>query len=166
MTGSSTVAGHGLVIVFTSIFTGQVITPDPVMLWLSSDPASRRSATNAAYSRRLLSSSGSRSRYDGCTVTSTCAVAVQRDRPAAFAGDRHRAAQHRPRSGGAQQHGHGGFHFPPFQVEPELAGGDVGVVGLGVDAPLAPGLEFEVLHRIGDISAESRSIPASASARG
>jgi hypothetical protein len=31
MTGSNTVASHGLAIVFTSSFTGQMTTPDPVM---------------------------------------------------------------------------------------------------------------------------------------
>ena len=33
MTGSSRVASDGLAIVFTSSFTGQVTTPDPVILY-------------------------------------------------------------------------------------------------------------------------------------
>ena len=64
--------------------------------------------------------------------------------------DADRAPQHAAGRGGSERHDRGGPHDRPLVVEPPPAAVDLVSVRPLVQAPLAPHLVLEMLHRVGD----------------
>src|SRR4051794_21597000 len=70
---------------------------------------------------------------------------------AAHLGNRHRLPTERLCCGRAERHDDLGFDQGDFLVQPPSAGLDLASIRFLMDSALAARLEFEMLHRIGDI---------------
>ena len=108
-----------------------------------------RSATNLAYSAALLSSSGNRSRNDGCTVANP-GSSPNAIGPRSRVTDTARCASAFARRASERDH-EPRLHRRDFALEPPAARGDLARIRLLVDAPFSARLILEVLHRIGDV---------------
>ena len=75
---------------------------------------------------------------------------------AAQGGDGDRLAEQRAGGGGAERDDERRPDQGQFLLEPPAAGTDLAGIGLFVDAALAPPLELEMLHRIGDVGPLAR----------